>query len=220
MNSETDFVTRNEKFSELANQVADTSLDAAKQNADFAAYDLKQFKLPSGASIGEALTNLIGTIGENLVLRRWQSLAAPKDGIVVSYVHNEMGSNMGGIGSLVALRKLPNSTVEDLEDFARKIAMQITAMQPKYLNREDVPAAEIEKERSILREKELAQAKNPEKVDKIVDGRMNKFFQDVALKEQQWVFDTKTSVGKVLHECKVEVTGFVRLKCGEGLEIK
>lgn len=172
--------------------------------------------LKDGQTVETAITNLVGKIGENVVLRRSSIVKAPQGGIVASYIHNEVDETLGGIGCLVSLKSTnSNSMTEEQKEFGTQVAMHIAAMAPQYITRNDIPKEVLEKERSV--HMELAkQSGKPEKVlEKMVDGKMNKVYERIVLMEQMWILDQKKKVGDVLKENGVDIVEFVRFKCGE-----
>ena len=217
INSETDFVARNESFQAFVRTVADLTPGIG---ADIEA--IKAAPYPSGkGSVGEELTDLVATIGENLNLRRAAVLEVVP-GIVASYVHNAVAPGLGKIGVLVALQS--DGDADKLAALGRQIAMHVAAANPQALRREDIDAADLDRERNILREQAKASGKPDEIVDKMVDGRLRKYYEEVVLVEQVYVIDTDMKVGKAIEAAAkdigapVEVTGFVRFALGEGVE--
>ncbi|MDI3496054.1 MAG: elongation factor Ts [Patescibacteria group bacterium] len=189
LNSETDFVARNDQFQAFADQVLEVIATEKPANLD------ELLALPlNDLSVGDTLNNLSGVIGEKMTINRFAILSGET---VAAYSH------LGGkIGVLVALNK-PGMTA-----LATDIAMQIAAANPKYLKPEDVPAEEIEKEKSIYREQLLKEGKPEVMVDKIVDGKMGKYYSEVCLVEQEFIKDDKKKVKEIL--AGAEILGFVR----------
>ena len=216
VNSETDFVAKNELFQAFANGVADVVL---KQNpADVDA--LKSLDFPgSGRNVGEELTHQIATIGENMNIRRFARLES-NSGVTASYIHGA-----GKIGVLVQLDsdKADNPKVAEA---ARLLAMHIAAANPQYLNRNDVPADVVEREKDIMRVKAIESGKPENIVDKIIEGQINKFFGEICLLEQIYVIDTDQKIGKVVEALAKEIGGqvtlaaYARFQLGEGIEKK
>jgi elongation factor Ts len=217
VNSETDFVARNELFQAFVRAVAGLALGAA---GDVEA--LKAAPYPgTGRTVEGELTELVARIGENLVLRRTAHLGV-EHGVVASYVHNSLGPGLGKIGVLVALE----STAEGdaLAALGRQLAMQVAASKPLYIDIAAVPAAALDRERAVLREQAQATAKSEAIVDRMVEGRLRKFYEEVVLLEQIFVIDGERRVGKVIEAAvkelgaPIRVAGFALFVLGEGIE--
>lgn len=175
-----------------------------------------KLEFKDGRTVESSITDLIGKVGENVVLRRTKVVKAPQGGIVASYIHNEVDDILGAIGCLVSLKSTKSDTMsEEQKEFAIQIAMHIAAMAPQYLTRNDIPQEVLEKEKSV--QMELAkQSGKPESVlAKMVEGKLNKIFERITLMEQPWMLDEKKKVKDVLKENGIEVVEFVRYKCGE-----
>ena len=216
VNSETDFVARNELFQAFVRAVA----ALAVSNGDVEA--LKQAPYPgTGRTVAEQLTELVGRIGENLVLRRAQRLAVGK-GFVASYVHNSLAPGLGKMGVLVALES--EATGEAVETLGRQLAMHVAAANPLYLDSSAVPTAALDRERAVLREQAQGSGKTEAIVERMVEGRLRKFYEEVVLLDQVFVIDGETRVGKVVDAAAkvagkpIRVAGFVRFALGEGVE--
>lgn len=215
INTETDFVAKNADFQDFVHSVAEC---IAKTNpADVEV--LKNTKLNDSQTVGEALTEKIATIGENMNLRRFERY----EGVNEAYVHGG-----GRIGVLVNF-KLGDSAKAESDAFkaaAKDIAMQIAAVMPRYVKNDEVPAEVVEKEKEILRVQALNEGKPEAIVDKMVAGRINKFYKEVCLVDQPYIKDGDISVAKFLKNVAaeigtdVEVVKFARLEKGEGLEKK
>ena len=216
VNSETDFVAKNEQFQQFVADVAQLALDA---NGDIEA--LKGMTMPSGGTVEEKLTDNIATIGENQSLRR-TTLLEVSEGAVVSYVHNAAAPNMGKIGVLVALESA--APAETLQALGKQIAMHIAAANPLALDAEGLDAAMLERERAIAIEKAKESGKPDNIVEKMVEGSMAKFRKENALLSQLFVMDSKTPVGDVVaaaaNEAGSPITlkAFERFQLGEGIE--
>jgi elongation factor Ts len=219
VNSETDFVARNELFQAFVRTVAGL---AAAGDGDVEA--LRQTPYPgTGRTVAEELTELVGRIGENLVLRRVARLAVGQ-GLVASYVHNSLAPGLGKIGVLVALDTTAAGEVP--ATLGRQLAMQVAAATPLYLDIAAVPAAALERERAVLREQAGGSGKSVDIVERMVEGRLRKFYEDYVLLEQIFVIDGegKNRVGKVVEAAAkaagapIRVTGFERFQLGEGLD--
>jgi len=215
VNTETDFVAKNADFQKF---VADVAECIANTNpADVEA--LKAEKLYGDQTVGEALTEKIATIGENMNLRRFERY----EGVNVSYIHGG-----GKIGVLVNFKLGDESKAADpaFQTAAKDVAMQIAAVMPKYVKSDEVPADEVEKEKEILKAQALNEGKPEAIVDKMVAGRIQKFYKEVCLVEQAYVKDGDLTVAKFLANVAkeigtdIEVVKFARLEKGEGLEKK
>ncbi len=216
VNSETDFVARNEQFQVFARKCADLALAGAGSEAELARAPYEGAK-----SVQETLTEMIATIGENMTLRRAARLSVGK-GIVASYVHNAIGPNLGKIGVLVALES--EAETGKLAELGKKIAMHIAAARPDYLDVSGVDPQALEREKNILRDQVKESGKPAEIVEKMIEGRIRKFYEEVCLLEQVYVIDGETKISKVVEaEAKalgkpVKLSGFVRFQLGEGIE--
>ena len=218
LNSETDFVSRNELFQNAARKVAQTALGAADVDALVAA------KSADGEVVGDLITNLIATIGENMLVRRMTRFEVA-NGVVAAYVHNAAAPDLGRIGVLVALE----STASDkaaLSDLGRKIGMHIAATQPQSLSTDDLDPAAVERERAIFSEQAAASGKPESVIEKMVEGRIRKFYEEVVLLKQSFVMNPDQTIEQVLAEqsktlgAPVSIKGFTRLALGEGVEKK
>ena len=222
VNSETDFVAKNEKFVNYVEEVAAQALDT--QAADIDAFLAEPWKADTSKSVKEALAAQIAVIGENMNIRRFQQVSEP-NGFITSYLH------MGGkIGVLVDVET--DTRNDEVEEMAKNVAMQVAAMKPQYTDRSEISADYIEHEKEIL----LAQIKNDpkesQKPDKVIQGiimgRVNKELKEICLLDQVYVKaeDGKQSVGQYVQEVakkvggKIQVKGFVRFQTGEGIEKK
>lgn len=216
LNAETDFVARNEDFQALVRQVTELGLTAGGDMEK-----LKAAKAPSGNSVEEEITRAIATIGENMSLRRYEMLSVSQ-GAVSSYVHSSVAPNLGKIGVLVALES--SGDAGKLADLGRQIAMHVAAASPRWVQPSDVDTAELDRERAILAEQARASGKPENIIEKMVEGRLRKFYEEVALTEQAWVIDPDKKVKTVLQEAEktvgapVKCTGFLRFGLGEGVE--
>ncbi len=213
VNSETDFVAKNDQFKTFVKDVA--TLVATKNPADVAV--LMDMPSASGAKVGDVLNETIARIGENLVIRRFERYEST--GMVHTYIHGD-----GKIGVMVELSTA--STDEAVKTFANDVCLHIAAMNPLALSPDQVPAAIVEKEREILKAKALEQGKKPEMLDKIVGGQINKFLAESCLLEQafvknpdQKVKDYMAEAGKKAGE-SFSIKRFVRFELGEGLQKK
>jgi elongation factor Ts len=215
LNSETDFVARNEQFQQLATTIANTALST---NGDV---DAIKAATVSGASIEQHIAEAIATIGENMNLRRSRVLEV-KQGYVCSYVHNAVKSGLGKIGVLVAIE----SDKEDarIQELGKQIAMHIAAAKPDALTRDGVDATALERERAVFKEQAMASGKPESIAEKMVEGRIRKFYEEVVLLEQMFVMDGKTSVADVVANVAKEtgaslrIADYCMLVLGEGVE--
>lgn len=201
VNAETDFVSKNEKFVNFVNAVAQLII---KENpADVEA--LKALNFEGDLNVEQALSQLIATIGENMSIRRFERIEAA--GGVASYVHGA-----GKIGVLIGFDG------DVAEDMRRGVAMHVAAANPLFIARDNVDADTVERERAVLSERAIASGKPEAIVDKIVTGQLNKFYSDICLLEQDYVMDTDQKVGKALGGATV--TAMIRYGLGEGIEKK
>jgi elongation factor Ts len=217
VNSETDFVARNELFQNFARSVgmlavaADRDVEALK-GASFAG---------NGRTVESELTDLVARIGENLVLRRVARLSVGQ-GVVASYVHNSVSPGLGKIGVLVALESPAGEDV--LTPLGRQLAMHIAAASPQYLDTGSVPSVALDRERAVLREQASTTGKSADIVEQMVEGRLRKFYEESVLLDQVYVIDGENRVGKVVEAAAksagapIKIAGFVRFALGEGVD--
>lgn len=217
VNSETDFVARNESFQAFVETVTGLAL---ANGADVEA--LKSLPYPgTGRTVGEELTNNIATIGENMSIRRAATVSV-SDGVVVPYVHNAVKPGLGKIGVLVALESTGDKA--KLADLGKQIAMHIAAASPQSLSTDDLDPTAIERERAVLVEQARASGKPDNIIEKMIEGRIRKFYQEVVLLEQTFVIDGETQIRKVVEAAAkdagapVTLAAFVRMQLGEGIE--
>ncbi len=216
LNSETDFVGRNEKFQEMVKAVTRVSLTVGD---DVAA--LKAATLDDGLTVEAGLVNLIATIGENMNLRRAKRLQVSQ-GVVVGYVHNALTAGLGKIGVLVSLES--SGPAEALNALGKQIALHVAAANPQALDISSVSAADLDRERSILSEQARASGKPEAIIEKMVEGRIRKYYEEVVLLEQISMIDGESKVSVVVEKAAKEIghpiklTGFVRFQLGEGIE--
>jgi elongation factor Ts len=208
LNAETDFVARNAAFQDLARQIAAAALAV---EGDIEA--LRAAPITGGATVQDAITNLIATIGENMVLRR-ATLMGVDAGVIGAYVHPT--GDVGRIGVLVALEG--EGDKGKLRDLGRKIAMHIAHANPSSLSAEDLDPDVVERERAIFSEQALASGKPPAVVEKMVEGRIRKFYEEVVLLNQAFVMDPGQTIGQLVAEAGVKLTAFARFALGEGVE--
>ena len=199
INSETDFVARDENFLAFADKVAKAALAAGETDAAKVA----ELKTEDGSTVEEARQALVQKIGENIQVRRGAALTG--EGLVSSYVHG------GKIGVLVALKG-------GNDELGRDVAMHVAAVSPMVVAPDDVPADVLEREKDVIRAQPDMEGKPAEIVEKMLGGRINKFLKEVSLLEQPFVKNPDTTVGKLAKESGAEVQAFVRLVVGEGIE--
>ncbi len=216
VNSETDFVARNDKFQRFVAAVA----KLAVQSKDL--QDLAAKPIPGeGKNVADKLTDLVATIGENMSLRRMATLSAGA-GVVASYVHSALAPGLGKIGVLVALESTGNK--EKLAALGKQIAMHVAAANPQALTVEAIDKSVVERERAVLTEKAKASGKPEAVIAKMVEGGLRKFYEDAVLLEQTYVIDNESKVKAVIEKAAkevgapVKVAGFVRMALGEGIE--
>ncbi|MCW2249179.1 elongation factor Ts [Azospirillum fermentarium] len=217
VNAETDFVARNETFQGFAASVAKLAVTG---EADVEA--LKTVAFPgTGRNVGEELTHLIATIGENMNLRRVAKLSV-SSGVVVSYIHSAIAPGLGKIGVLVALESTGDAA--KLTELGKSIAMHVAAARPDALDIADVDVSALEREKSVLADQARASGKPEAIIEKMVEGRLRKYYEEVCLLEQIYVIDGETKVRAVVEKAAkelgapVKLTGFVRYALGEGIE--
>lgn len=215
INSETDFVSRNEMFQKLVKEVAQIAVNRDDLES------LKSAKAASGKTVEEEIVANVATIGENLSLRRMQALSV-KDGVIASYVHNASADDMGRISVLVALESTGDKA--KLMEVGKQIAMHIAAAKPQSLNKEGVDPSLIQREKDIFTEQSRNSGKPDNIIEKMVEGRIRKFLEEVVLLEQAFVIDGKTKISDVVSGLakelgtSVELKDFVRFEIGEGIE--
>ena len=192
LNSETDFVAKNEKFQSLASRIASVVLE----EGDNLETVMSSKYGSSESTVKEEIDGLISLVGENMTLRRVRKVSVD-NGVIAAYVHNSIAPNMGRIGVLVSLES-ESSEIDQLSDFGKKIAMHIAAANPSYLKVEEIPAEIIEKEKSIIsaRAEELGHPK--EIAEKMVNGRIMEFCNEVALMNQFFVMNNKMKISDVV----------------------
>ncbi|ANY21065.1 Elongation factor Ts [Tsuneonella dongtanensis] len=217
VNSETDFVAKNDKFQDFVRKVTEVAL--SEGSADVEA--LKAAGYPDGGTVAEKLTDNVATIGENQQVRRLKHVSV-SDGVVVPYMHNAQATNLGKIGVLVALESTADKGV--LEALGKQLAMHIAAAFPQALNADGLDAEVIERERKIAAEKAAESGKPAEVQAKMVDGAISKFAKENALLSQVFVMDNKTPISEVVAKAAkdagapIELKDYVRFQLGEGIE--
>jgi elongation factor Ts len=217
VNSETDFVARNDQFQGLVRMIAQVAADVG---ADVEA--IKATKV-GGVTIDEAITAAVATIGENMTLRRAAELTA-EPGVVASYMHNSVSDGLGKIGVLVAFKSTGDK--DELMALGRLVAMQVAAANPQAVDPSGIDPAVLEREKGVLADKARAQGKPDKVIEKIVESGLKTYYKEVCLLDQQYIHDTSKSVAQALKEAEkvvgapVAVTGFVRFALGEGVDRK
>ncbi len=211
VNAETDFVARNELFqnfvAEMAGLVLSVGDDVEK---------LKAATFPgTGHSAQEELTRLIATIGENMTIRRAKRLTVPS-GVVATYTHSAVKPGLGKIGVLAALEA--PSEIAALETLGRQIGMHVAATRPEALDISVVDPSALEREKAVLSEQARASGKPDAIIEKMVEGRVRKYYEEVVLLEQVWVHDGESRVKAVVQKAGAKLTGFARFQLGEGIE--
>ncbi|MEL7525074.1 MAG: translation elongation factor Ts [Pseudomonadota bacterium] len=215
LNSETDFVARNEGFQELVAKVAKVATTTDGSVEALAAADL------DGKSVADAITDAIATIGENMTLRR-SALLAVNEGVVSTYVHGKVAEGLGKIGVLVALES--SADAAKLDGLGRQIAMHVAATSPLALNTEELDPTVVEREKAVFSEQARESGKPDNIIEKMVEGRLRKFYEEVTLVKQAFVINPDQTVEQAVEALakelgtEVKLTGFVRLALGEGIE--
>ncbi|MBF0354253.1 MAG: elongation factor Ts [Alphaproteobacteria bacterium] len=216
VNAETDFVARNDQFQAYAKKVAEIALGCGGDIEK-----LKAAAWPEGGTVAEKVTNLIATIGENMNLRRTACLSV-SDGVVASYMHSAAAPGLGKIGVLVALESTGDKA--KLAETGKQIAMHVAAANPQFLTVDSVDSSALEREKDVLREQARASGKPDNIIEKMMEGRVRKFYEDVVLLEQLYVIDGESRVKQIVEKAAkdvsapVKLTGFVRFALGEGIE--
>lgn len=217
VNSETDFVARNDLFQGLVRMIAQVALDVGA--------DVERIKAAKvgDATVADALSSAIATIGENMTLRRAAELSVTQ-GVVASYVHNSVTEGLGKIGVLVALKSTGKD--DELMALGRLVAMQVAASNPQAIDASGLDPAVIARERVVIADKARAQGKAEKVIDKIVESGLKTYYKEVCLLDQPYIHDPSKSVSQALKEAEkklgaaVEVTGFKRYALGEGIDRK
>ncbi|MGC6535336.1 MAG: translation elongation factor Ts [Parvibaculales bacterium] len=217
VNSETDFVARNETFQAMVTEIAGVALAGDGSNEALLAADYPG----AGKSVEAHVSEMVGTIGENMTVRRTNKLSV-ENGVVASYVHGAVVDGLGKIGVLVALESTGDAG--KLEALGRQLAMHVAATNPLAANLDDLDPAEIERERAVLIAEAKESGKPDEIIEKMVEGRLRKFYEEVVLTSQVFVIDGETRIEKVLENAAGDVgapialKGFVRFELGEGVD--
>ncbi len=215
VNSETDFVARNAAFQEIVTNVAKVALAFGPDAVADSTYP------GSDKTVAETIKDAVGTIGENMSFRRAAKLSVPH-GAVATYIHNAVADGVGKLGVLVAIETTGNA--EAAKAFARQVAMHVAAISPLALTAEEVDPAAVAREKAIFTEQARESGKPDNVIEKMIEGRMRKFFEEVVLLKQAFVINPDLTVEKALKEAEKEIgapakiTGFVRYALGEGIE--
>jgi len=217
VNSETDFVARNDAFQDIVRTIANVALGT---NGNVESVGAAAFAA-GGKSVTDTIKDAVGTIGENMSLRRSAKLTVGK-GTVATYVHNSVADGLGKMGVLVAIETDGNA--DAARAFARQVAMHVAATNPLALTAEEVDASAVAREKEIFADQARQSGKPENIIEKMVEGRMRKFFEEVVLLKQAFVMNPDVTVEQALKEAEKEIgapakiTGFVRFALGEGIE--
>ncbi|GLR65860.1 elongation factor Ts [Acidocella aquatica] len=210
INAETDFVARNEAFQAFVETVAKLALETGE---DVEA--LKAAAYPgTGRSVAEEIVHLVATIGENMTVRRVAVIEVP-GGVAAAYIHGALKPGLGKIGVIVGLSGKADEAIETL---GRQIGMHVAATRPEALSIAEVDPATLEREKNVLSDQARASGKPEAIIEKMVEGRVKKFYEDVVLLEQVWVHDGESKVKAVVEKAGAKITRFVRFHLGEGIE--
>jgi len=217
VNSETDFVARNDLFQGLVKMIADAALDAGPS------VDKILAAKAGNITISEAIADTIAKVGENMSLRRAAGLSVGK-GAIASYVHNAVSDGLGRIGVIVALESAGKD--DELKAFGRMVAMHVASANPQAIDSSGLDTAAIEREKAVLTDKAKAQGKPANVIDKIIESGLKSFYKEVCLLDQEFIspLDDKKSVAQAIKEAEakvgapIKVAGFVRFGLGEGIE--
>ncbi|MCB8880481.1 elongation factor Ts [Acidisoma cellulosilytica] len=211
VNAETDFVARNETFQDFVETVAKIALEVGE---DVEAIKAAAFPGTSH-TVAEQLTQMVATIGENMTIRRARVLRVPS-GVVATYIHSALKPGIGKIGVLVALEAA--SELDGLEILGRQVGMHVAATRPEALDVDAVDPAALLRERDVLSEQARASGKPEAIIEKMVEGRIRKYYEEVVLLEQVWVHDGESRVRAVVQKAGAKLAGFDRFQLGEGIE--
>ncbi|MBO0905105.1 translation elongation factor Ts [Jiella sonneratiae] len=217
VNSETDFVARNEAFQTLVRDIAKVALstDGSVEAVSAATHPA------SGKSVADTVRDAVATIGENMSLRR-SAMLSVSDGVVATYIHNQVADGLGKLGVLVAMESAGDKA--KLTAFGRQVAMHVAATNPLALTADEIDPAVVEREKAIFSEQARASGKPENIIEKMVEGRLRKFYEEVVLLKQSFVINPDLTVEKALAEAEkdfgapAKITAFVRFALGEGIE--
>ncbi len=209
LNAETDFVSRNEEFQAFVKKVATKALEV-ENIEELAAADL------GGKSVADELTDLIAKIGENMTLRRMEKLTV-SEGAVVGYVHSALADGLGKIGVLVALESSADDAT--LQEIGKQVAMHVAAANPQALDKNSVDPETLDRERNVLKEQAIASGKPADIAEKMVEGRIRKFYEEICLTEQAFIMDPDKTVAEAIAAAgDITLKAFTRVQLGEGIE--
>ncbi|PIZ32491.1 MAG: elongation factor Ts [Alphaproteobacteria bacterium CG_4_10_14_0_8_um_filter_37_21] len=218
INAETDFLARGEQFQNLATAFAKASLKHKAENAEV----LKECAFDSEAgTVGAEVIRQVGIIGENLNLRRAEYFSV-NSGVVSTYMHTAVAPNLGKIGVVIALESTADA--EKLQELGKKIAMHVAAAAPQALCIEQVNPELVEREKNVLEEQARASGRPDNVIEKMIEGRIRKYFEEIVLLEQNYVIDGKTKIKDVIAEVAtklgtdIELTSYARFVLGDGIE--
>jgi elongation factor Ts len=215
VNSETDFVARNDLFQGLVKMIADVALTTGTDIDKILAGRV------GDRTVADAINETIAKVGENMTLRRAAAVSVG-EGVVASYVHNSVIDGLGRIGVIVGLESA--GTADELKAFGRMVAMHVASANPQAIEASGLDAATVERERNVLAEKFKAQGKPANVIEKIVESGLKTFYKEVCLLDQGFIFDDKKSVAQAVKEAEgkagapIKITGFVRFALGEGID--
>ncbi|NNU16706.1 elongation factor Ts [Parvularcula sp. ZS-1/3] len=211
VNAETDFVARNEKFQEMVRNIADTALTVDGDTAK-----LREASYPgTDKTVDGFVAEMVGQIGENMALRRSEGISVEK-GAVVPYLHTQIADRSGKIGVIVALES--DKDASELQEVGKQLAMHIAAARPQALNIDGLDQAVVQREKDVLSEQARASGKPDNIIEKMVEGRIRKFYEESVLLEQIFVIDGETKVKDVAKNAGAELKGYVRFELGDGIE--
>lgn len=219
VNAETDFVARNDSFQTLVSNITKLAVDAGDDIDALNGLDYPG----TGRTVSEEVTHNIATIGENMSIRRIASLSVEK-GVLASYIHNQLVPGLGKIAVLVALES--EGGTDGLEEVGKQLAMHIAAARPQSVGRDDLDQDAVERERQVLIEQARESGRPDNIIEKMVEGRLRKFYEEVCLLEQTFVIDGESKVEKIVEDAgkaaggAVKVAGFKLFVLGEGIEKK
>jgi elongation factor Ts len=217
VNSETDFVARNDIFQAMVKDISSLAVSTSGAHEDLLGAEYPG----AGKSVEDHVTEMVGTIGENMTVRRSAQLSV-SEGVVASYVHSQVADGLGKIGVLVALES--SGDTDKLNALGKQLAMHVAATSPLAATVEELDPEDIERERAVLVAEAKESGKPDEIIDKMVDGRIRKFYEEVVLESQVFVIDGETRVAKVLEEAAgdvggaIKLKGFVRFELGQGVD--
>ncbi len=215
VNAETDFVGRNEQFQGFVGNAAQIALS----NDNIEAVASSDYG--NGKNVQDTLTSLIATIGENMSLRRSARLSVP-NGFVATYVHSSIAPSLGKIGVLVALES--SASADKLQALGKQLAMHVAAANPEFLDVASVDPKAVEREKNVQRETARASGKPDDIIEKMLEGRMRKYYEEVCLLEQIFIMDGETKISALLEKAgkeagaPIKLAGFIRYALGEGIE--